>query len=834
MRSHSTPRAPKTTGRSIYEGKSRSAGRVLPDQSAFLENEGLGDSHASHASHASRGDATPGKKQCPPTPQRTPTWLAHSHSSGGGGRREEDRDAGDSLDGLDSFVLNHFNKGGADDDMDMGEDGRDDSGNLSASDLIGLDDNDNLRPSPKPRFASFSGGKRDDVEDHEMQSEMVPAIGRGRVGGEPAGIRSIPASVVRHRRRRSLRRNNDDFHGNLAHANEEDGGFGFYVNEAGADAGAKQVVSPGHDTPAGKGSCDEGSIESRRGGGTGATSFNSGGRFGSQRGQESESDDDFSKQLDFENDGSGYNNASPDRGGQSRAGFATGKKSSNGRGKSGARSFSSSHRRGHENYRDDAGTDPARSAGIGLSGANVVGMDIPVNLNPIKALTGVGPISARAHGLRAGSVSTYENGEPIGRAWVGATRLHRVSSLEGNKVLMNLTPVGGEDPKDFHDFENHGMIGSGAFSDVYKVRNPDDGKFYAVKRSKKRIRNKSDRLRYLQEPKMFQRLGKSTSSNVLTYYRAWQEEGYFYTQTELCSGGNLKNLLEQLDDPPVLPEETIWYVVKQVATGLDQLHTKGLVHMDIKPDNILISDTGVLKLGDLGMARPVNCSEDGLEGDAVYMAPELLSSPVKTRQLDLFSFGVMIWELASGRFPPKTGTRWHKFREGQAEDPPASLRRSKRLCRLIRSLMHPQPRYRPNSEEVLQEAAQALSRISRKGGYTDTREGKKEASGGGEFILRIIQRQALLRNDQAKKRRRTMSEGPTGIPGSSSFQRIAGSGGGTGLRLSIPPNSFDPNRLHEERMGMCTPTDQIVGLSYGMGTPGMATPGMATPSSSRK
>ena len=94
------------------------------------------------------------------------------------------------------------------------------------------------------------------------------------------------------------------------------------------------------------------------------------------------------------------------------------------------------------------------------------------------------------------------------------------------------------------DFENHGMIGSGAFSDVYKVRNPDDGKFYAVKRSKNRIKNKSDRLRYLQEPKMFKRLGTSTSSNVLQYYSAWQEEGYFYTLTELCSGGNLKNLLE--------------------------------------------------------------------------------------------------------------------------------------------------------------------------------------------------------------------------------------------------------------------------------------------------
>ena len=81
----------------------------------------------------------------------------------------------------------------------------------------------------------------------------------------------------------------------------------------------------------------------------------------------------------------------------------------------------------------------------------------------------------------------------------------------------------------------------------------------------------------------------------------------------------------------------------------------GLVHMDIKPENILITNDGILKLGDLGMARPVQTNEDGLEGDARYMAPELLNGSIKTRQLDLFSFGVMVWELAAGRNPPKEG-----------------------------------------------------------------------------------------------------------------------------------------------------------------------------------
>ena len=174
-----------------------------------------------------------------------------------------------------------------------------------------------------------------------------------------------------------------------------------------------------------------------------------------------------------------------------------------------------------------------------------------------------------------------------------------------------------------------------------------------------RFKNKTERDRYLQEPRMYKKLtpsGMTKCQNVLEYYRAWQEEGYFYTQTELCGGGNLKNLLENLNDPPALPESTVWYVIRQVATGLNRMHTLKLVHMDIKPENILITEDGVLKLGDLGMTRPVDCNEDGLEGDARYIAPELLNSPIKTRQLDLFSLGVMIWELAAGRNPPKEGS----------------------------------------------------------------------------------------------------------------------------------------------------------------------------------
>ena len=384
MRSHSTPRAPKRVGRSIYEGKSRSAGRVLPDQSAFLESEGLGDSHASHAS---RGDATTGKKQCPPTPQRTPTWLTHSHGGGAGGlahsRREEAGDVGDSLDGLDGFVLNHFNKGAADAAMDTEAGGRDDSGSLSASDLIGLDDDDddNLRPSPRrPRFAShsgvrsppMSGGKQSDDADHEIQSEM-PAAG----GKDAAGARSFPASVVRHRRRRSLRRNDNNGDGNLARANEDDGGFGYYVNEAGASADAKHMASPLRGAFAGNSGAEDDSMDlddsadriDLRGGNRAGRASGSNVdslRGGSGGGGGSGSDDDFSKQLDFENDGSSDNNVSPGRGGRSGVGAESGKKGFADRGRSGATSSSSSHRRGRGENRRGVGPVLSSSSGGGM------------------------------------------------------------------------------------------------------------------------------------------------------------------------------------------------------------------------------------------------------------------------------------------------------------------------------------------------------------------------------------------------------------------------------------------------------------------------------------
>ena len=247
----------------------------------------------------------------------------------------------------------------------------------------------------------------------------------------------------------------------------------------------------------------------------------------------------------------------------------------------------------------------------------------------------------------------------------------------------------------------------------------------------------------------------------------------------------------------------MWYVIRQVATGLNRMHTLGLVHMDIKPENILITDDGILKLGDLGMARPVQTNEDGLEGDARYMAPELLNGSIKTRQLDLFSFGVMVWELAAGRNPPKEGDMWQKFRDGSAPDPSTYVRRSKELCTLVRQLMSPKVRHRPMAEDIL-----ALPQV--------------QSASNDTFIVDVIRQS---RQDGSKRRRTSNGLHDTRPTSSRSFQHIAsmaGAGGknseSTPLSLRIP--SFDAAFV-PPRDGMSTPTDQLFPTNYSnpFGTP---------------
>jgi len=281
-----------------------------------------------------------------------------------------------------------------------------------------------------------------------------------------------------------------------------------------------------------------------------------------------------------------------------------------------------------------------------------------------------------------------------------------------------------------------------------------------VKRNRRHFRGKRDRDIAMAEVRSMQRLqgvctdgGTKLMKNatfaqyLVFFFRAWQEDGHFFCQTELCCRDTCREMMDSLRSQwntaklkyPILvhslpaavgvtvggvmdtagrlvPESTVWKICHDVCAGLSHIHSHGLVHYDIKPSNIFFvkhETKGTLcKIGDFGMAAAIGTSEDGQEGHQKYMAPELLSSGMKHPSADIFSLGLTLYELAAGlnfELPPG-GPRWHELRSGfHVPELPSS--RSASIGSLIQGMISPIQEKRPEADKVLKDGNFATAGI---------------------------------------------------------------------------------------------------------------------------
>ena len=206
---------------------------------------------------------------------------------------------------------------------------------------------------------------------------------------------------------------------------------------------------------------------------------------------------------------------------------------------------------------------------------------------------------------------------------------------------------------------NH--LGSGGFGDVYKVKNTIDENDYAIK-----ILNMEHLIHesylILREVRI---LSKLKHNNIIGYYSSWigvdeidnyQENNSFlklYIQMELCDS----NLSQYIDDRTEINKEGNYIFINQICDGLEYIHNKNIIHRDIKPKNIFIKNNQELKIGDFGLSRKkiegtmqTLISSKDLKytsdiGSLLYSAPELLDSNNYDETVDIYSFGILIYEL---------------------------------------------------------------------------------------------------------------------------------------------------------------------------------------------
>ncbi|GAA5880596.1 hypothetical protein JCM16303_005445 [Sporobolomyces ruberrimus] len=289
-------------------------------------------------------------------------------------------------------------------------------------------------------------------------------------------------------------------------------------------------------------------------------------------------------------------------------------------------------------------------------------------------------------------------------------------------------------------------LGNGEFSDACEVADHSrGGQVYAVKRTKQPFSGAKDRLRRLEEVdilRLFTR-AQNYSPHLITLVDAWEQTGHLYIQTELCPAGNLAYWLEEYGrEHEQLDEARIWKILTELTAGVSHMHSRNILHLDLKPANVFITDRGHLKIGDFGLAtrwpradplsivrgaavqspgwnggngdtmwkteageRRMRCKSNGdapedleREGDREYIAPEILRGRYG-KEADVFSLGLVILEAAANVVLPDNGPAWQKLRSNDFSDVDLT-RLSPALVDLLSGMLHKTPDLRSSIFDI--------------------------------------------------------------------------------------------------------------------------------------
>jgi serine/threonine-protein kinase len=147
-------------------------------------------------------------------------------------------------------------------------------------------------------------------------------------------------------------------------------------------------------------------------------------------------------------------------------------------------------------------------------------------------------------------------------------------------------------------------------------------------------------------------LRKLNHPNIVRFHEAGAEDGRYYFAMEYVDGPSLETVREQEEK---LPWREVLDLALQLAPALKHAHDRGVIHRDLKPSNLLRSSSGVVKLSDFGIASLFASQHltvtGGVVGTAEYLSPEQAAGKPVTRRSDLYSFGVVLYTLLTGRTP---------------------------------------------------------------------------------------------------------------------------------------------------------------------------------------
>ena len=340
-----------------------------------------------------------------------------------------------------------------------------------------------------------------------------------------------------------------------------------------------------------------------------------------------------------------------------------------------------------------------------------------------------------------------------------------------------------------HDFEELAKLGEGNFGSVMLVRSRVDGQKYAVKRKQgfdcdKALSKQGEKA--MRE--VWAMAALTTVPNVVRYHGAWSEDGQLFIQMEACECHIKSRYMGKHPSAAVLLR-----ILKQVGAALAGMHSMGLGHLDVKPENIYCAGED-FRLGDFGLVCSQQMVWDGVEpeeGDGRYASPQVIQgfSQLEVKALapcDVYALGASVFELALGKSLTGRDPQYLQVREGAPVELADTSTLGKALASILTEMMHPSAEDRIDCATAVKLARDALaaarglgagggsglsqrslsqrscSSVSSRGGDVEMAAGMEsgapgpsgDASGGDAQSL-LSAEVALLREQLAAERRKT-------------------------------------------------------------------------------
>lgn len=256
--------------------------------------------------------------------------------------------------------------------------------------------------------------------------------------------------------------------------------------------------------------------------------------------------------------------------------------------------------------------------------------------------------------------------------------------------------------RQFGPYDCEALLGAGAMGRVYLARHRTLKRFCAVKILPPAL--------VMQDPEFvgrFHNEGQAAASlnhpNIVSIYALGEIEGLHYLEMEFVPGMSIR---QRIDDEGALSPTRATAMLLRIAEGLGIAHRHEILHRDLKPDNVLLTHQGVPKIGDFGLARRTTLRNDQLHktevvGTPQYMAPELFRGEPASPASDVYSLGVMYYQLLTNRLPYEANEIPEIIRLAVQGNPPPVRQFNPRItlemAEALHQLMEQAPGNRPAS-----------------------------------------------------------------------------------------------------------------------------------------